>query len=239
MARQPGTIARVYVDGYDLSPDGTRVEAEKSVDALEATAFTDESGQQSQSRRFVPGLKRGSIRLSAFWDDRTNGSKDVLDDILGSSKLVTVFAGDTQGNRADGAQVLAVRHSLSEPVEGLVTLDAEFEADGGVDTMRVLEPKITATASGDGAVLDNGSSTTGGATAHLQVFAADGTATIKIQHSADGVTYADLITFTQFSDRTAERLTATGTVNRYVKRNLALGTATSVTFAIAFGRNPL
>ncbi len=86
-----------------------------------------------------------------------------------------------------------------------------------------------------------------GAQAYLQVFSFAGTdATVKIQDSADGVTYADLAgaAFTQITSGTpqAQRLalTNTATVRRYLRASTTTaGGFTSLVFAVMFNRNPI
>ena len=78
------------------------------------------------------------------------------------------------------------------------------------------------------------------------IFAGNGTATIKVQHSVDEVdgNYADLGGCTSgvlncvTSQGGIVKTTAkTTTVNRYLRWQLTLGTATTVTFALAFVRS--
>jgi len=86
-----------------------------------------------------------------------------------------------------------------------------------------------------------------GAQAYLQVFGFAGTdATVKIQDSADGVTYADLASaaFTQLTSSTpqAQRLalTNTATVRRYLRAStVTAGGFTSCVFGVTFCRNPV
>ena len=59
---------------------------------------------------------------------------------------------------------------------------------------------------------------------------------IKVQHSADNVTYADLLTFTDLTAAGGQRGAATGTVNRYT-RLVYTATAGTATFVVGFGRN--
>jgi len=63
--------------------------------------------------------------------------------------------------------------------------------------------------------------------------------TPKIKHSADNVTYADLITFTDIpgTGRSAQRVVVSGTVNRYLKASWAPTDAgNTAPFFTAFGR---
>lgn len=86
-----------------------------------------------------------------------------------------------------------------------------------------------------------------GAQAYLQVFSFAGTdATVKIQDSADGTTYADLASaaFTQITGATpqAQRvaLANTATVRRYLRATtVTSGGFTSLVFGVMFNRNPV
>ena len=63
----------------------------------------------------------------------------------------------------------------------------------------------------------------------------------KITHSADNVTYADLVTFTQATGVTSEvKTVAKGTtVNRYLKVQYTVGGSNTPTISVivGFGRN--
>lgn len=77
-----------------------------------------------------------------------------------------------------------------------------------------------------------------GAQAYLHVTAFTGTSVdIAVQHSPDNATWTTLIDFGSISAAGAQRLTATGTVNRYLRAITGTGTFTSVTFAINCNRN--
>jgi len=93
--------------------------------------------------------------------------------------------------------------------------------------------------------VDGLASSTAGGYGVLQVFAGDGTATISIEHSntnTDGAfdSAGDVLAFdtTDCSAPFAEvkALGSTATVNRYLRWQISLGTASTVTFAIGFVR---
>ena len=75
-----------------------------------------------------------------------------------------------------------------------------------------------------------------------QVFAGDGTATISVDDSADDNTYGALSGATSgeidFSSPSSGfvALATTATVKRYIRWQLSLNTANTVTFALAFVR---
>lgn len=72
-----------------------------------------------------------------------------------------------------------------------------------------------------------------GAQAYLHVTAFTGTSVdVAVQHSADNSTWSTLIDFGSISATGTQRLTATGTVNRYLRAITGTGTFTSITFAI-------
>ena len=104
----------------------------------------------------------------------------------------------------------------------------------------MLLPLATVSATGTGSATNYGSATSSGGAGTLQVTAVDGTsptADVKIRHSADDITYADLVTFTQATARTAERKTVSGTVNQYLKATYTIGgTAPNVTLVVGFAR---
>ena len=75
-----------------------------------------------------------------------------------------------------------------------------------------------------------------------QVFSGDGTASIKVQDASTNsdVSFADLLSSGSVNFSTPKSgivaLAKTATVKRYVRWQIALGTATTVTFALAFVR---
>lgn len=89
---------------------------------------------------------------------------------------------------------------------------------------------------------DNGGSTAFGAQAYLQLTAFTGTdITVKIQHSSDGTTWADLMTFAQVTAApSAQRISVSNatTVNEFVQA-VAVSTAgyTAASWSVVFTRN--
>lgn len=100
----------------------------------------------------------------------------------------------------------------------------------------------TAANSTTGAGVNNGAATTAGGYMMYQVFAGNGTATISIDDSADDTTYGALsgATTGELNFSTAQAgivsLGTTATVKQYLRWQLALNSATTVTFALAFVR---
>jgi len=122
----------------------------------------------------------------------------------------------------------------------LTKANGTYTVTGVKDEGVIVLPLAAVTATGTGSATNYGSSTSSGGAGTLQVTAASGTsptADVKIRHSADDATYADLITFTQATARTAERKTVTGTVNQYLKVSYTIGgTGPSFTVVVGFAR---
>ncbi len=204
----------------------------------DATTHTDDG------HSFVPGLDNGSLTLGGRVDDSAaaGGQDATLDAALGASAasvITTAPAGFAVGNRVITIDSRESTYSVSAPVAEAVSFEAEWQAEGRVDTGVSLHDLTAETASGNGSSVDGGASTSGGGVAALHVTAASGTSeslTAKVQHSADNTTFVDLVTFTA-AGSTAERTAVTGTVNRYVRASWQVsGTTPSFTFAVAFAR---
>jgi hypothetical protein len=85
--------------------------------------------------------------------------------------------------------------------------------------------------------VDGTAQTTSGATAFLHVTQFSGTdATITIEDAATEPTYGSLVAFTQVTGLTSEKVTVSGTVERFARVALT-GTFTTITFVVAFARH--
>lgn len=106
----------------------------------------------------------------------------------------------------------------------------------------LLLAKAAKTAANSATGLDQTAQTTAGGYMMYQVFAGNGTATIKVQDAStnsDG-SFGDLLSSGSINCSSpisgVVQLAKTATVKQYVRWQIALGTATTVTFALAFVR---
>jgi hypothetical protein len=132
-------------------------------------------------------------------------------------------------------------YEISSPVADVVAISAEVQADGGLYSGVALTGLTAVSSTGTSASVDNTTATSNGALANLHVTdnTRDGATTIKVQDSADGLAWADLITFTSVSASATvgESITSTGTVNRYLRAEHTLaGSSGSVTFHVSVAR---
>lgn len=252
MARTVQKYTRVYVDGYDLSGYSRSVgPLELTHDEADMTTFTDT----------VKGYLRNHAQanvgtLNAVLDDTaTSGPHAVLQASNGSKRTVLVALGmgaaPAAGDPVFAGQFLQKRYQPEE-AGGAVVLSAEFSGWASDATSLLYGQPWGALVHASGAETGANSGTgfdnpTGGATAKggymvYQVLAGNGTATISIDDSANNSAFTALSGATTGSINCAVvqhgivALGVTATVRRYLRWQIALGTATSVTFALSFHR---
>jgi hypothetical protein len=243
-----GKNTAVYIDEFDLSSYFNDVSVSLDNDVAETTAFGD------TNKAFILGTRGGTLSMSGMWASDTDGSDEELVALLGNATtpILTVRQGAAAiGSRAIIAQANETNYAITNPVADVATISADFECTpnqvsnltfalaGGV--------QLTAGASiahgslGNLSSVDNAaSSANGGAgTLHVPTNTVGGNTTIKIQHSANDSTWADLISFTVVgsSAKTSEIKAVSGTVNRYLRATASTaGSSGSITFMVAFAR---
>lgn len=202
----------------------------------EVTAATDEGA------RFVPGLMAGSLSLRGPQDsvDRELHAEIAAAVGVDNSFLATICPYGTDLG-AFAATVLGdlSEHTIDGAVNEAVGFTMTASADESVD-MGFLAHGLTAeTADVNGTSVDRGASsaTTNGGVAvlHLTAYSGFTSVGVKIQHSTDNSTWADLVSFTSATAVVAERkFMAVGTtINRYVRTVTDVTGTGSATFLVA------
>lgn len=195
--------------------------------------------------RWIPGLENGTLTLDGLVDnDADAGGQDAtLDGALGAaagSYITAAPEGLALGRRIITIEARESKYAIASPVADAVSFNSEWKAEGRVDVGVALHDLTAQTTTSDGSNVDNTTSTANGGIGVLHVTAATGTTPtldVKIQHSVDNSVWVDLITFTQATAATSERLTVAGTVNRHLRAIWTIaGTTPSFTFAAAFAR---
>jgi hypothetical protein len=246
-----GKTSGVLLNQFDLSAYFNSVDTSQSIDTAEITGFG------ASAKAYIPGLVDGTLSLSGMYSqDATVGSDVVLSTILGTTTtpIVTVpMETGTIGKRAIVAKAHETNYSISNPVGDVVSVTADFNAstDGTSNVTYGLRTGVMLTAgssiafgslaTGLTSVDNTASSASGGfANLHVTVNTLTGpTTSIKVQHSTDNSTWADLITFTALvaSTTTSQQSAVSGTVNRYLRAIGTAGpTAGAVTYHISFAR---
>jgi hypothetical protein len=232
-----GKKTAVLLNGTNMSPFLNEATTTQEMETAETTAFGD------QDKTYIVGLADGTISTSGMFDSTAGASDAVLSGIIATedNTFTVLPEGATAGTRAVVANGQMTSYEISSPVGDVVAISAEIQADGGLYHGLALNGLQIVSASGVSASYDHGSATSNGIIANLHVTAndRDGAATIKVQDSADGSTWADLVTFTSVSASTTvgESITSTGTVNRYLRAEHTLaGASGSVTFHVSAAR---
>tara|TARA_Y100000592_G_scaffold40645_1_gene64393 strand:+ start:238 stop:990 length:753 start_codon:yes stop_codon:yes gene_type:complete len=243
-----GKDTAVYIDEFDLSSYFTSADTSINNSIAETTAYgaTDAS--------FIMGMRSGTLSLSGMWAGDTDGSDEELQALLGNATtpVITVREGSASiGSGAIVAQANETSYAISSPVADVSTVTADFECSTNNTTNLTFAlasgVQLTAGASiahgslGNLSSVDNSaSSANGGAgTLHVPTNTVNGNTTIKIQHSANNSTWADLFSFTVVgsSAKTSEIKAVSGTVNRYLRVNASTaGSSGAITFMVAFAR---
>ena len=170
---------------------------------------------------------------------------------VGMTNMEAIQAG-TIGNKAFLMQSDELTYNISSPVADVVSVSADFQAttDGTTNLTYSGQSGVQLTtgasiafgALGNLSSVDNSASSANGGFAILHVptnTVGGGVTTIKVQHSADNATFADLITFSTVaaSTKTSELKAVSGTVNRYIRATASTaGSSGAITFMLSIAR---
>lgn len=246
MAPIHGKSAKVFVNGYDVSGYLNKVSVSGKADTNEDSRF----GQNSKTYAGRSFMKDGTLAASGFLEYAVSPAKasaDILAPAFAADKSCWTYlpAGDALGNPAMCVQGIETTYDVEATIGGLQTVSVDAQAEAGAEPALVQMPLTHVTVSGNSGTIDNGvtgSPTTNGASAILHVTQTTGVApstVVKVQHSTDGTTWADLITFAAATAVGSQRVEVAGTVNRYTRALHTLGgQTTDITYHVAFARKP-
>jgi len=251
MARTNNKFVRVYIDGYDFS-GMSRAIGPLSYDAgiSEFVAFSDTviNGMSD-----VANVGTGTLD-GVFDNTATTGFHTLQSNINGVSDVMVAIGFQAAPAIGDPAFIAQPQQAgyLAVPAGGIVTASVPYHnISNQADQLAYANPfgKLlhdlsaeTAANSTTGEGVDHGAATSAGGYLMYQVTAGDGTATISIDDSADDSSYSALSGATSGEiDCSAVQsgvvaLGTTATVKQYLRWQLALNTANTVTFALAFVR---
>lgn len=233
-----GKKTAVLLNGTNMSPFLNEATTTIEIETAETTTFSDDD------KTYIVGLADGTISTSGLFDSSAGASDDVLRGLIAQddNTFTVLPEGVTAGSRAIIANGQLTSYEVSSPVGDVISISAEVQADGGLLHGVALTGLVsTGSASATTTGINNGAGTSGGGLYNLHVTenTHNGTTTIKVQHSTDDVTYADLVTFTNVSASATggESITSTGTVNQYLRTLSTLaGASGSVTYQVSAAR---
>ena len=234
----------VFVSKYDVSEYFNSSTTTNEVDTPETTTFG------STSRSYITGQKAGMVSFEGLWEGTVVGVTNTIDvafgdGLAGAESIITVGSeGAGIGRRAKLLLANETSYEITGAIADVVSITAEAEATGGLDGGVLLAAQQAVTATVANASVDNAASSANGGVAHLHVTTntRDGAVTVKVQHSANNSTWADLVTFTNTTAATTTsqrvEVAAGTTVNRYLRANVSgfAGSTGSVTITVGFAR---
>jgi hypothetical protein len=234
----------VMFDKYDLSTYFNMATTSAMAEPVDTTTFG------SANKTYAVGMKDATVSFEGLWDGSTDAVDEVLTEAVTATadKVITVGSeGAAIGRRAKLINSIESSYEIKSAVADMVTISAEVQASGikgGLDGGVLLAAQQTVSSVTANTSVDNAASSANGGVAHLHVTSntRDGAATIKVQHSANNSTWADLVVFTATTSTTPTsqrvEVAAGTTVNRYIRANVSAiaGSTGSVTITVGFAR---
>ena len=218
MAFKNAQKSRVIVGQTSFSGYTRTVETGITVDMLETTTLVD------TAKAFIPGQSDASFSLGLILDTDTtaNGEWDRATTWKSATPVAVTYgpSGLAALDEVFLIGALEASFSTSSTVSGTVDAAITAQPDGGADAGISLSDLEAVTVDGNGTARDLTAASTNGGVGHLHVTAFSGLTSndITIEDSADGSTgWATILTFTQVTGLTSQRLAITGTVRRYLR----------------------
>lgn len=238
-------VAFFLIGGYDLLGYQTDLNVKKE----KLTEETHVLGG-AWTKCDLTKLQQAEISQKGFYDDIVNGNNDAL---LANVGTALVLCLGVEGNTI-GRSFVGFSGALENDYNRIMSRGAFHKAEamhkgtGIVEEGVILHTHATETAATGNTETtphDNGALSANGGSGYLELTALTlggyTDVVFKVRHSADNITYADLIIFLNMSySPRAERKTVAGTVNRYTASSYAFtgaGTGQSVKFMAGFHRN--
>jgi hypothetical protein len=235
-----GRVTAVTMDEFDITGLYHEYKFKRDAALIDVTPFGN------RVSTYLAGIQKSNIELKGFYE---KGHDLTVHQRFGQDQDVNVSlapAGYGLMKPLIMMPTVIVKYDLSTKIKDAVMTDTEFALRGFVDDgFQLTSPLSILTATGTGSDLDNGAlagATTGGCSAQLHVWSVSGTTpslTMKIQDSADGTTWADLLTFNAVTVPGVQRIVLdTGnTVRQHVRANWTItGTGTQFRALTGFAR---
>jgi hypothetical protein len=237
--KQSGLGMRLLVGGYDISGDINAIDQISGGPALiDSTDIT----QSAHSR--IPGLRDGHMAFTSFMD--TANAHPVLKTLPRTDTIMAVLVGTTLGGPAACLNAKQINYDPTRAAGGDLKLKVQGDGNSyGLEWGLQLTAGLrTDGGAANGTGVDTVASAAFGGQAYLQVTAFTGTdVTVKIQDSADNITFADVTSFafTQVTAAPASQrivIGNTATIRRYVRATTVTSGGFSVaTFSVVMNKN--
>lgn len=241
--KSSGLGDNLYIAGFNASGDIQALGNIGGGPALFNFTGIDKSAYERQG-----GLRSGQIEMTTFFNSVavTGATHEKLSALPRTDVILSYCRGTTLGDPAASLVGKQANYDPTRSDDGMLTFGVSAQSNGyGIEWGRQLTAGLRMdTAATNGTAIDTAASASFGGQAYLHVTAFTGTdVTVKIQDSADNVSFADVASFA-FTQVTAapasERiaLVNTATIRRYVRAStVTTGGFSSVTFAVNVIKN--
>lgn len=192
MAKGSGLGDLLYVDGVDLSGDVGVVDMLSS-----PVATLDVTGINKFAMERILAKRDGIVKFSPFWNNAVGAEHTVLSTLPRADRLVSYLHGALIGSQAANLLGKQIDFDWKRGNSGDLTGTVDAQGNGfGLEWANQLTNGFrTDGAATNGTGWNGLASTSFGWQAYLHVAAFAGTdATVKLQDSADNVTFADVAT---------------------------------------------
>ena len=236
MAKQTGLTDNFFIDGHDLSGDVTSVATISGRKATRDTPVIESAGMVR-----LAGHGSGEISFTSWFDDGTNLEHTALAGMPTTDVVVLYTRGVASDSPAAGIVAKQINYDGSKGSDKSLTMNVQCLANAVPLEWGVLltAGAITQSSAGSESSKDDSASSSNGIAAYLQMIDINsGTPTITIEHSANNSSWSTLLSFSAVAngnEPAAERVTASGTVNRYL-RITSTGTFSNAKFVVAYRR---
>ena len=239
MAKVNGLGVRLYAAGYDLSAD---------VNVVDSIGYTqqllDVTTLDNEATARIAGLSDSALTVNG-WFEQTGDHAAYTSNtgkLPTADQIVFTQMGTALGDAFCGLTAKESSYVVNRAPGSALATTASYSSTAGEQAewgVTLTASKTTNVSAANGTGVDNAASSANGCVAYLEAMSlVSGTCVVKVQHSTDNVTWADLITFTSVTTATvpfAQRSTASGTINRYTRVNTS-GTFGNIVFVAGIAR---
>ena len=239
MAKVNGLGVRLYAAGYDLSGD---------VNVVDSIGYTqqllDVTTLDLAARARIAGMSDSSLTVNGWFEAASDHAAYTSNTgkLPTADQIVFTQMGTALGDPFCGMTAKEATYVVNRAPGSALATTATYSSTAGEQAewgVTLTASKTTNASAASGTGVDNAASSANGCVAYLEAMSlVSGTCVVKVQHSTDNSTWADLITFTSVTTAGvpfAQRSTASGTINRYLRVNTS-GTFSTIVFVAGVAR---
>ena len=225
MEKSSGLGQALFVQGYDISTDAS---------ALDGAGYNQEmleiTGIDKSATERVAGRLESTITVNGWFDnadDKAHEAYTVSNKLPTGDRAVTYLLGTAISEPALFLNAKQASYDTTNSPGNALATTAMFSSTASVSGFDgvafgvMLDVPTTYSSTTNGSTVDQSASSAAGSVACLQFISGSSVSSLvaKVQHSSDGGSWSDIITFSTISANTptAEILSMEGTVNRYVR----------------------